>query len=257
MVYRENTARKRQRPNEAEESMADDSPYARDDATPAAGDRATFGAREPVARSLSDVAYDALLDRMLSQELPPGSLLQERVLGDSLQISRTPIREALARLEAEGFVTRHAGRLLIVRDIPVQELMQIFHVRGVLEVEAIGLATHRIAKDRLQTLRDLFETQMRGPIPDGGNHWDADDLLHGSIADASGNAVLAELVRGLRRKTRMFSLRRMPDRFLPGSIEHLAIIDSLMRREEAAARRAMTLHLENSKLSILHIIGRI
>jgi DNA-binding GntR family transcriptional regulator len=55
----------------------------------------------------------------------------------------------------------------------------------------------------------------------------------------------------------MFSLRRMPDRFLPGSIEHLAIIDSLIARNETAARRAMTLHLENSKLSILHIIGRI
>ena len=179
------------------------------------------------------------------------------MLGESLQISRTPIREALARLEAEGFVTRHAGRLLIVREIPVQELMQIFHVRGMLEVEAIGLATNRITEDRLQTLRNLFETQMHGPIPDDGNHWDADDLLQGSIADASGNAVLAEMVRGLRRKTRMFSLRRMPDRFLPGSIEHLAIIDSLIDRNEMAARRAMTLHLENSKLSILHIIGRI
>jgi DNA-binding GntR family transcriptional regulator len=213
--------------------------------------------REAQGRSLSDVAYDALLDRMLFQELPPGSLLQERVLGESLQISRTPIREALARLEAEGFVTRHAGRLLIVREIPVQELMQIFHVRGMLEVEAIGLATNRIAADRLEQLRDLFETQMRGPIPDGGNHWDADDLLHGSIAEASGNGVLAELVRGLRRKTRMFSLKRMPDRFLPGSSEHLAIIASLQRRDEVAARRAMALHLENSKLSILHILGRI
>jgi DNA-binding GntR family transcriptional regulator len=213
--------------------------------------------REAVGRSLSDVAYDALLDRMLSQELPPGSLLQERVLGESLQISRTPIREALARLEAEGFVTRHAGRLLIVREIPVQELMQIFHVRGMLEVEAIGLATNRIAAGRLEQLRELFETQMRGPIPDGGNHWDADDLLHGSIAEASGNGVLAELVRGLRRKTRMFSLKRMPDRFLPGSAEHLAIIGSLERRDEVAARRAMALHLENSKLSILHILGRI
>jgi DNA-binding GntR family transcriptional regulator len=213
--------------------------------------------REAAGRSLSDVAYDALLDRMLSQELPPGSLLQERVLGESLQISRTPIREALARLEAEGFVTRHAGRLLIVREIPVQELMQIFHVRGMLEVEAIGLATNRIAADRLEQLRELFETQMRGPIPDGGNHWDADDLLHGSIAEASGNGVLAELVRGLRRKTRMFSLKRMPDRFLPGSAEHLAIISSLQRRDEVAARRAMALHLENSKLSILHILGRI
>jgi DNA-binding GntR family transcriptional regulator len=213
--------------------------------------------REPGGRSLGDVAYDALLDRMLSQELPPGSLLQERVLGNSLQISRTPIREALARLEAEGFVTRHAGRLLIVREIPVQELMQIFHVRGMLEVEAVGLATHRIADDQLTMLRELFETQMNGPIPDGGNHWDADNLLHGSIAEASGNGVLAEMVRGLRRKTRMFSLRRMPDRFLPGSAEHLAIIESLARRDEAAARRAMAVHLENSKLSILHILGRI
>lgn len=213
--------------------------------------------REPNARSLGDRAYDALLDRMLSQELPPGSVLQERVLGDSLRISRTPIREALARLEAEGFVTRHAGRLLIVRQIPVQELMQIFHVRRMLEVEAIGLATHRITDAMLQQLRELFETQMNGPIPDGGNHWDADDLLHGSIADASGNVVLTEMVRGLRRKTRMFSLKRMPDRFLPGSAEHLAIIECLQRRDEIAARRAMELHLENSKLSILHILGRI
>lgn len=213
--------------------------------------------RDAAGRSLGDLAYDALLDRMLSQELPPGSVLQERALGESLQISRTPIREALARLEAEGFVTRHAGRLLIVRQIPVQELMQIFHVRRMLEVEAVGLATHRIGEDALRQIRDLFESQMRGPIPDGGNHWDADDLLHGSIAEASGNAVLAEMVRGLRRKTRMFSLRRMPDRFLPGTAEHLAIIACLERRDEPAARRAMELHLENSKLSILHILGKI
>ena len=214
-------------------------------------------AQEKRAPSLSDAAYETLLDRMLSKELPPGSLLQERALGEALQISRTPIREALARLENEGFVTRHAGRLLIVREIPVQELMQIFQVRGMLEVEGVALATYKIEDETLASLRHLFETQMGGPIPDGGNHWDADDLLHGSIADASGNAVLADLVRRLRRKTRMFSLRRMPDRFLPGSSEHLAIIEGLARRDVAAARRAMTMHLENSKLSILHILGRI
>jgi DNA-binding GntR family transcriptional regulator len=77
------------------------------------------------------------------------------------------------------------------------------------------------------------------------------------IAEASGNGVLAGLVRGLRRKTRMFSLKRMPGRFLPGSAEHVAIIDSLQQRNEVAARRAMALHLENSKLSVLQILGRI
>ncbi|MBL6457399.1 GntR family transcriptional regulator [Belnapia sp. T6] len=208
-------------------------------------------------RSLADWAYEVLLDRMLSREMPPGHLLQERALGDALNISRTPIREALTRLESEGFVTRHAGRLLMVRELPASELMEIFHVRSVLEVEGIALATTRIGEAALAQLRALFETQMHGPIPDGGNHWDADDRLHGSIADASGNAVLAQLVRSLRRKTRMFNLKRMPERFLPGSLEHLAIIAALERRDAAAARDAMALHLDNSKRSILQVLAGI
>ena len=208
-------------------------------------------------KSLSEWAYETLLDRMLSKELVPGTVLLERVLGEYLQISRTPIREALTRLESEGFVTRHTGRLLIVREIPVQELMEIFHVRSILEVDGIALATERLSGEKLAEIRQLFESQMRGPIPDGGNHWDADDLLHGSIADASGNKVLANLVRNLRRKTRMFSLKRMPDRFVPGSEEHLAIITALENRDASAARTAMALHLENSKRSILQILGRV
>lgn len=209
------------------------------------------------SKSLGELAYETLLDRMLSKELAPGTVLQERALGDDLQISRTPIREALTRLESEGFVTRHAGRLLTVREIPVQELMEIFHVRSILEVEGVALAAQRIPVEKLSELRSLFESQMTGPIPDGGNHWDADDLLHGSIADASGSKVLADLVRNLRRKTRMFSLKRMPERFIPGSEEHLAIIAALERRDTAAARAAMALHLENSKRSILQILGKI
>ncbi|HEX2890634.1 GntR family transcriptional regulator [Vineibacter terrae] len=215
------------------------------------------GLAEASGKSLGELAYETLLDRMLSKDLTPGTVLQERALGHEMRISRTPIREALARLESEGFVTRHAGRLLIVRDVPVQELMQIFHVRALLEVEAVALATDRIAAGKLASLRTLFADQMQGPIPDGGNHWDADDLLHGTIAEASGNVVLADLVRSLRRKTRMFSLKRMPERFIIGSQEHLAIIDALERRDAPAARQAMALHLENSKRSILQVLGKI
>lgn len=206
-------------------------------------------------KSLGEWAYDVILDRMLSREIPPGAMLQERSLGEALEISRTPIREALTRLESEGFVTRHAGRLLIVREIPVQELMQIFHVRSILEVEAVSLAAPRIDLDELATLRKLFETQKKKPLPDGGLHWDADDLLHGTIAAASGNQILADMVRALRRKTRMFNLKRMPERFLLGSDEHLAIIDALARRDERQARRAMATHIENSRRSVLRVLG--
>jgi DNA-binding GntR family transcriptional regulator len=206
-------------------------------------------------KSLGEWAYEVILDRLLSRAIPPGSQLQERTLGDALKISRTPIREALTRLEAEGFVTRHAGRLLIVRDIPVRELMEIFYLRTILEVEAVALATPRIDMDRLAHLRKLFETQRKRPLPDGGLHWDADDLLHGSIADASGNATLAEMIRSLRRKTRMFNLKRMPDRFLLGTEEHLAVIDALERRDERQARRAMAAHIENSRQGVLKVLG--
>jgi DNA-binding GntR family transcriptional regulator len=212
---------------------------------------------ESDGRSLSERAYDQLLDRMLGGEYPAGTLLQERPLADALQISRTPVREALAKLESEGLVTRHVGRLLIVREIPVQELMQILHVRSILEVEAVALAADRISREQLATLRATFEEQMTGPLPDNGNHWGADDLLHGAICDASGNAVLAEMVRGLRRRTRMFNLKRMPERFLLGCREHLAIIETLERGDEKMARRAMATHLENTKRSILNVLGKV
>jgi len=215
------------------------------------------GIDESDGRSLSERAYDQLLDRMLSGEYPAGTLLQERPLADALQISRTPVREALAKLESEGLVTRHVGRLLIVREIPVQELMQILHVRSILEVEAVALAAGRISASHLATLRATFEGQMQGPLPDNGNHWGADDLLHGAICEASGNAVLAEMVRGLRRRTRMFNLKRMPERFLLGCREHLAIIETLERGDEKMARRAMATHLENTKRSILNVLGKV
>ena len=214
-------------------------------------------AAETDARSLGERAYDALLDRMLSGELPAGSMLQERSLAEALDISRTPVREALAKLETEGLVTRHVGRLLVVREIPAQELMQILHVRSILEVEAVALATGRIAAENLKHLRAVFEQQTKGPAPDAGNHWGDDDLLHGTICEASGNAVLAETVRGLRRRTRMFNLKRMPERFVPGNQEHLAIIEALERGDEKLARRSMATHLENTKRSILNKLGKI
>jgi DNA-binding GntR family transcriptional regulator len=64
-------------------------------------------------------------------------------------------------------------------------------------------------------------------------------------------------VRDLRRRTRMFNLKRMPERFLPGCLEHLAIVEALEKRDAPAAQRAMTTHLENTKDSILQKLGKI
>jgi DNA-binding GntR family transcriptional regulator len=216
---------------------------------------ALLAGSDEAAKSLSERAYDRILDKMLNGELKAGTLLQERVIADALQISRTPVREALAKLESEGLVTRHVGRLLIVREISVRELMEILHVRMMLETEAIALAASQISAAVVARARAMIEAQMNGPRPDASNHWGVDDFLHFSIADASGNSILAGLVRDLRRRTRMFNLKRMPERFLPGCREHLAIVEALERRDAEAARRAMATHLENTKNSILQKLG--
>lgn len=210
----------------------------------------TFLADE-AGKSLGERAYDQLLDRMLAGTFAAGTLLQERALAEMLGISRTPVREALAKLESEGFVTRHVGRLLVVREVAVQELMEILHVRSILETEAAAIAAGRIPPAELQAMRRLFEAQLQGPLPDGGDFWEADDRLHGMIVDAAGNAVLADTVRGLRRRTRMFNLKRMPERLVPGCEEHLAIVAALEAGDPAAARRAVAIHLDNTRAGIL------
>ena len=218
--------------------------------TPIAGSPAP-ASDEGAGKSLGDRAYDQLLDRMLEGTFAAGTLLQERSLAEMLGISRTPVREALAKLESEGFVTRHVGRLLVVREVPMRELMEILHVRTILETEAAGIAAGRVARGELGALRQLFEAQLEGPLPDGGDFWAADDRLHGLIVDAAGNAVLAETVRSLRRRTRMFNLKRLPERFVPGCLEHLAIVTALEQGDAAAARAAVATHLDNTRRSIL------
>lgn len=212
---------------------------------------------EEAPKNLGARAYDRLLDMILSGSLPAGALLQEQTLADELQISRTPVREALLRLELEGLVKRHVGRLLIVREMPVREFIEILRIRQVLESEAITHACRRIPADELSKLRQMFLALLGGKNPDVEAQVRADDALHGTILDASDNAMLAELVRSLRRRTRIFNLKSLPERFVPGCKEHLDIIDALERRDEDLARQVLVAHLENVKSCILKKLGTI
>jgi DNA-binding GntR family transcriptional regulator len=215
------------------------------------------GSAERQEGQLSGKAYDRLLELILSGTFASGTLLQEQALAHQLKISRTPVREALVRLEAEGLVTRHAGRALVVREVSVQEFMEILRVRTVLETEAIGPACERIPAEKLRELRQMFESLLTTKVPDADVQLKADDALHNTIVDACGNSVLAELVRNLRRRTQFLNLRSLPDRFIPGCREHLAIVDALESRNQNTARYALADHLENVRQGILRRLSSI
>jgi DNA-binding GntR family transcriptional regulator len=167
------------------------------------------------------------------------------------------VREALNRLESEGFVTRKAGRLLVVTELSTRELIETLHVRQIVESESVALACGRLAASDLDGLEAAVRDILAHDNPSAEADWEVDTRFHQAIAQASGNSVLADLISNLRRKTHMFNLHRVPERFEVGHREHLAIIDALRRNDREAARAGIRTHIENVKQSIIQKLSDI
>ena len=206
---------------------------------------------EITPKSLGDHAYERLLDMMLAGNLPAGTVLQERRLAESLKISRTPVREALGRLEFEGLVTRRFNRLPTVRQLSIDEFVDILNVRKILEVEAGTLAAGRVDPQRAREVRDAVRELLESEHRTVARQWEINEMVHGLICETSGNHLLAEMARELRRRTHMFDMRRIPSRFHESQEEHLEMIDAVVAGDAARARQVLAMHIDNVKRSIV------
>jgi DNA-binding GntR family transcriptional regulator len=207
--------------------------------------------------NLANMAYKAILDMILDRRIPSGEVIVEDRLATALSISRTPIREALVRLESEGLLRKETNRPYRVREVSNREYFQSMRLREILEGEAIALAVPKIDRVRLQKikaemLRLRDETKIR--VED---HWAVDEDLHTLIAESSGNAVMAQIIRDLRVTTRMFELSGLPSRVRPDCDEHLAIIAALESGDPSVARVAMESHIRSLANDVLGEIARL
>jgi DNA-binding GntR family transcriptional regulator len=196
-----------------------------------------------------------VLEVILRGQLMPGMIVRERPLAAELGVSRTPLRQALGRLESEGFLVRQ-NRVVQVRRIDLPTVIEIYQLRILLEVEAIGRATGRIGQATISRFRAIFSElavqPADGRVVSAGVRFDlADDEFHLAIADAGGNSTLRNYVADLRRKTQLFGVTQMPVRRDPGVAEHLAILEALEREDRAAAQQEMKRHLERARNSII------
>ena len=105
--------------------------------------------------------------------------------------------------------------------------------------------------ERARDARHAVKALRKTEAPTVAQHWAVDDLVHGLIAECSGNRTLAGLIRDLRRRTHMFDVRRIPNRLPASCQEHLALIDAIENGDGDAARRIAATHIENVKLSII------
>jgi len=204
--------------------------------------------------SLSEFAYRTVYDLILSRQLPGGEVIVEGRLAERLNVSRTPLREALGRLEGEGLLVKQASRSFSVRSVTAREFFESLKVREVLESEAAELAVGRISMDRLAETRRMVVQAGRDPVQ-GRSHWQTDNRLHALFAEASGNAVLAETIGRLRITTQLFEIRRPLERVDADCTEHLAILNELAGNDRRMARRAVLQHLKNLQADVMALLS--
>jgi DNA-binding GntR family transcriptional regulator len=204
---------------------------------------------------LAVATYGRLRNMLLSGELAGGQVIQERRLAEQLGSSRTPVRDALGRLEGEGLLVRN-GRYLLVATVSIDEVLEILSIRRSLEADAVSGATERMPLAQVEAIRAAIASMADPFVVTDDEHWANDDLLHLSIAEVSGNRLLARLIRDLRQRTRMFGLRRIPSRFEIGKREHLAILDAIAARRADEAASLMQAHIDHASQAILGSLTR-
>ncbi len=197
------------------------------------------------AHSLASLAYNSVSDMIRHRQLRGGQVILEAPLAESLGISRTPLREALQRLEGEGRVQKGEGRNYVVRKVDLGEYLHSLRLRLLIEPEAAALATPMIPGSVLSEVRREVNDLMTGAAYHTVSHWDSDDHLHDMIIDYCGNGVMGKVLRELRVTTRLFEIDRLKDRLQPDSTEHLAILQAIEAGDPEATRRAVAVHIES------------
>ncbi|MES2172023.1 MAG: GntR family transcriptional regulator [Actinomycetota bacterium] len=203
----------------------------------------------------SDRAYTALREQILDGDLPAGTVLAEVEQSVRLGVSRTPLREALTRLASESLVSGHSGRGVVVTDVSIERVNELFEVRQALEEQAARLAARRRDPAVFQHLQREFRTahELLGTDEGLRRYYDLVQRLDDAIDEATGNAFLVSTLAGVR--THIARIRRLssdnPDRLRDAAREHLAIIDAIVDGEESLAAHATQLHLYRSLKNIV------
>ena len=202
---------------------------------------------------LRDVVFNTLRQAILTGELKPGERLMEIHLADRLGVSRTPIREAIRKLELEGLVTMIPRRGAEVAQITEKSRKDVLEVRRALDALCAELACDRITDEELENLRlacDAFETAVK--TKDAKKIAQADVALHDIIVRATGNQRLIQLVNNLSEQMYRYRFEYIKDTSYHELLisEHEKIYEAIAARNKEMAAKMAGSHIDNQEKSI-------
>ena len=194
-------------------------------------------------KALYEEVAEQLRQRIFRRELEPGSWIDELKIAEEFGISRTPLREALKVLAAEGLVTMKVRRGAYVTEMSEKDLRDVYHLLSLLESDAAGVVAERATPEQQQTLRDLH-AELESAAGNREAFFSVNERFHMALLDMADNRWRSQMVADLRK---VMKLNRHNSLFKQGRIEdslneHRAILDAMLARDPEGTRRAMQAH---------------
>ena len=217
----------------------------------------TNGFRNDDVASLTERAYQAISSAIANLEFKPGEALKQDHLARWLSISRTPVREALRRLEQDGIIQTVPGRGLVVTELTIKDVEDMLEMLRLMDAHAAELAAQRRTQEQADRLaavaRELLIKAERHDV----EGWSiADKPYHEIILAASGNALLRQMIQDVRRRLHRITINSgtRPERLLACTHEHLEVADAIVRGDAAAAASLMRKHIDAMSASAMALI---
>jgi len=203
---------------------------------------------------LSQKVYRALKTEIIKGSLKPGTKLSEGKIAEQMGVSRTPVREALKELAAEGFVKMNPNQAVAVSNASVEDVQEVLQIRGVLEGLAARLTTKTINEEEIKEL-EKYQKRME-------QYTNKDDVLafsemdaefHELILNICGNNRLIQIRKNLSDQAHRYRIRSLsvPGRLKYSLKEHQEIVEALKRKDAEQADRLSQKHIENVLANIL------
>ncbi len=208
-------------------------------------------------RPLRDVVVDNLRQAIVSGQFPAGMRLMELQLAEKMGVSRTPVREAIRKMELEGLVVMIPRRGAYVADISIKDINEVYEIRTALDVLTAGLAAERIDDDEIREMKELLDADKPLVVAkDYPKIIENDTAFHDVIYKASRNKRCMNIISNLREQITVIRGRSMP---YPGRLddmikEHENIYEAIAQRSVDKAQKAVRTHMENAERTLLKVI---
>lgn len=206
------------------------------------------------SHSLTEQVFRTLQNEILNGSFDPGEPLTESHLCEELGVSRTPVREAISRLEQEGLVETVPNKGAVVVGIKDKDIQDIYTIRMYIEGLAAKWAAVNITDEQLRQLRDIVELQeFYLGRDDYAQIWQLDTRFHQTLYDSCNSAILKNTLSNFHhfiQKARELSLRK-PGRAEPSVQEHRALLEALERHDSELAEKLSFNHICNAKNNLL------